>query len=84
MVNRVLGTRDELLAAARETLGEIAGKAPAAVGIAKQAITKATGRPTALGLEDEADAFREAFTTADMREGTSAFLEKREPVFTGK
>ena len=84
LVNRVLGTREELLAAARETLGEIAQKAPAAVGIAKHAISRATGRPTAQGLEDEADAFREAFTTADMREGTSAFLEKRAAVFTGR
>ena len=84
LANRVLPSRDELLAAARETLQEIAGKAPAAVGLAKQSIAGATGRPTNQGLEAEAEAFREAFTTDDMREGTAAFLEKRKAAFTGK
>ncbi|WP_433875012.1 enoyl-CoA hydratase/isomerase family protein [Sinomonas atrocyanea] len=84
LANRVLPSRDELLAAARDTLQEIAGKAPAAVGLAKQSIAGATGRPTNQGLEAEAEAFREAFTTDDMREGTTAFLEKRKAAFTGK
>ncbi|GAB4098380.1 enoyl-CoA hydratase/isomerase family protein [Sinomonas halotolerans] len=84
LANRVLPTRDDALAAARTTLGEVAAKAPVAVGLAKQAITGATGRSTAEGLEGEADAFREAFTTEDMREGTGAFLEKRSPSFAGK
>ncbi|WP_235779711.1 enoyl-CoA hydratase/isomerase family protein [Sinomonas notoginsengisoli] len=84
LVNRVLPTREALFDAARATLGEIAGKAPAAVGLAKQSITGATGRSTAKGLEVEAEAFREAFTTEDMREGTTAFLEKRKAVFAGK
>ena len=33
------------------------------------------------GLRVELDAFRETFTTEDMREGTSAFLAKRTPMF---
>ena len=84
LANRVLPSREELLAAAGDTLREIAGKAPAAVGLAKQSIAGATGRPTNQGLETEAEAFREAFTTDDMREGTTAFLEKRKAAFTGK
>ncbi|ASN53154.1 enoyl-CoA hydratase/isomerase family protein [Sinomonas sp. R1AF57] len=84
LANRVLPSREELLGAARDTLQEIAGKAPAAVGLAKQSIAGATGRPTIQGLETEAEAFREAFTTDDMREGTTAFLEKRKAAFTGK
>lgn len=84
LANRVLATRDELFAAARATIGEIAAKAPLAVGLAKQSIAGATGRSTAKGLEVEAEAFREAFTTEDMREGTTAFLEKRKASFTGK
>jgi enoyl-CoA hydratase len=84
LANRVLASRDELLAAARETLGEISAKAPLAVGLAKQSIAGAVGRRTSKGLEVEAEAFREAFTTEDMREGTGAFLEKRKAVFAGK
>jgi enoyl-CoA hydratase len=36
------------------------------------------------GFENEIARFGECFGTADMKEGTSAFLEKRKAVFTGK
>jgi enoyl-CoA hydratase len=36
------------------------------------------------GLEFETQAFALAFATEDMREGTTAFLEKRKAVFKGK
>lgn len=36
------------------------------------------------GLEYEAAQFGLVFSTEDMREGTSAFMEKRKPVFAGK
>ncbi|HET9033425.1 MAG TPA: enoyl-CoA hydratase-related protein [Dokdonella sp.] len=36
------------------------------------------------GLDYESKAFALSCTSADMREGTSAFLERRKPVFTGK
>ena len=84
LVNRVLSTREELFEAARATLGEVIGKAPLAVGLSKRSIAGAVGRRTPKGLEVEADAFREAFTTEDMREGTAAFLEKRKAAFSGK
>ena len=35
------------------------------------------------GLEKEVEEFGVCFGTADFKEGTSAFLEKRKPVFTG-
>jgi enoyl-CoA hydratase len=84
LVNRVLPTREELLAAAAETIGEIATKSPTAVALAKRAINDAAGRPTAEGLDVEARAFRLAFGTEDMREGTDAFISKRQPVFPGR
>jgi len=36
------------------------------------------------GLEYETQTFALCFSTADMREGTSAFLERRKPAFSGR
>lgn len=84
LVNRVLPTREELLAAAAETIREIATKAPTAVALSKRAINQATGRPTPEGLDIEARTFHAAFGTEDMKEGTTAFVEKRAAAFPGR
>jgi enoyl-CoA hydratase len=52
-----------------------------AVALAKSALNESRGRTVDDGLELELSAFRSAFTSPDMREGTGAFLGKREPVF---
>ena len=36
------------------------------------------------GLDYETHVFALAFSTDDMKEGTSAFLERRKPSFTGR
>ncbi len=83
LVNEVFDSRPEMLAAAARTLREIAANSPAAVALCKSAINSARGTTVEAGLELEAVAFRQAFTTPDMREGTAAFLAKRTPVFGG-
>ena len=83
LVNTVFESKDEMLAAAAATLGEIATKSPAAVAVAKSVINATHGLSTEAALDAEAAAFRGAFSTNDMREGTTAFLEKRPPEFTG-
>ncbi len=81
LVNRLFADRDGLLAGARQTLASIARNSPSAVALCKATINAARGQDVRAGLEAELGAFRRAFTTPDMREGTAAFLAKRTPAF---
>jgi enoyl-CoA hydratase len=74
---------EELLAKATAVLDLINSKAPIAVGACIQA-ANAVYDETINGYAKEIDAFGECFDTADMKEGTTAFLEKRKANFTGK
>ena len=81
LVNRVA---DAALAAAVELARTAARNGPVAVGLAKEAISRGLDVTLGQGLEIEADLFGLAATSQDMREGTSAFLEKRTPDFKGR
>ncbi len=50
---------------------------------AKRAIRSALGPPLEDGLREEREAFIRLFGTPDQKEGMRAFLEKREPRFSG-
>lgn len=71
-----------------ETVNTLADQLAAAAPLAAAGILAAVlqGGETALdqGLEFETQGFALAFSTEDMREGTSAFLEKRKPQFSGR
>lgn len=84
LVVRRFPDRASLLAGARETLDLVAQNAGPAVGIAKRVLVDGSGTPTATASELEVEGFRDAFRTDDMREGVAAFLEKREPDFSGR
>ncbi len=75
---------EELMDAVRETTDAILEKGPLAVRLAKLAIQTGfeTDQKTGLVIEKLAQAV--LFTTEDKEEGTSAFLEKREPDFKGR
>lgn len=75
---------DELLPACRKLAEQIAGKAPKAVELTLEAVNHGLEMPLEEGLGLEARLFALTFTTEDMQEGTHAFIEKREPEFTGK
>lgn len=74
----------ELLAGARAMAKTIAGKGPLAVGAAKRAVNRGYDLALEVGLEFESMLFGSMFKTEDMREGTSAFLDKRDPLFSGR
>ena len=72
-----------LLARAEDLAREIAQLAPLAIRACLEAVTQGNQLPLAEGLAVEAKLFASLFDTDDVREGTSAFLEKRSPVFKG-
>lgn len=61
----------------------IAGQAPLAVRLAKEALLKAQDTDLASGLRFERHAFTLLAGTQDRAEGIAAFQEKRQPRFTG-
>jgi enoyl-CoA hydratase/3-hydroxyacyl-CoA dehydrogenase len=79
LVNRVVPDH-ELLDTALAWARKLAEQAPHAVRAIKR-----VGADAALddGLQAEARAFAEVFATDDAREGVTAFLEKRRPVWRG-
>ncbi|MEO7445836.1 MAG: enoyl-CoA hydratase-related protein [Ferruginibacter sp.] len=82
LVNYVT-TAEELVPKTTEILKTILLKAPLAVeAIIELVNASAYGKDN--GLENEIDAFGNLFTSADVKEGTMAFMEKRKPVFKGK
>ncbi len=81
LVNEVFDSREEMFAAARLVLADIAANSPAAVAACKAVINSVDGMSVEAGLRVELGAFRHAFTTSDMHEGTAAFLAKRTPAF---
>ena len=82
LVNYVV-PQEELLIKAIAVLTTINSKAPVAVAKCIEA-ANAVFDETKNGYAIEVTAFGECFGTADMKEGTSAFLEKRKADFTGK
>jgi enoyl-CoA hydratase len=84
LVARRFPDRETLLEAARATIAEVAENAWTAVALAKRVLVTAAGTPTERASELEVAGFEDAFRTADMREGVAAFLEKREPRFSGR
>ena len=83
LVNRVVPAAD-LLATAKGLAAELAAKAPRSVEYILEAVNRGLDLPLEAGLDLEAALFGVVSSTADMREGTSAFLEKRQAAFTGR
>ena len=83
LVNQVVPGA-ELLAAAEKTLRGILAMGPLAVRLALEAVDQGLEMTLEEGLLLEANHFGLLAATEDMREGLTAFLEKRPPRFRGK
>jgi enoyl-CoA hydratase len=83
LVNRVVPAAD-LPEAARGLARSLAAQAPIALRYILDAVHKGFEMPFAEGCIHEATLFGLVATTADMREGTRAFLDKRRPSFKGQ
>ena len=70
------------------TVGKLAGRlakgAPLAMKGILEAVHGGVDLPLSDGLELECNAFADVCRSEDMREGTTAFLEKRKAEFTGR
>ncbi len=84
LVNRVAPSAAECVGVAETLLAPILARGPVAVRSALEAVRRGLDTTLAGGQRVEADLFAVLCTTQDMREGLTAFLEKREARFTGK
>ena len=82
LVNKVVAD-DDLAETARDWADKLAGKAPLALARTKQLMRRAPALSYADAITAEAALQRRCFDSADSREGITAFLEKREPRFSG-
>jgi enoyl-CoA hydratase len=82
LVNRVVPA-GQALAAAREMAAAILANGPIACTFVLDAIHRGLEMPLEEGLFLEATLFGLCAATSDMKEGMTAFLEKRKPSFSG-
>lgn len=76
--------KESLLNETFEIAQIISNKAPIAVKLAKEAVNAAFETSLKEGLEFERRNFYLTFASKDQKEGMSAFLEKRNPVYKGE
>ena len=76
--------REELLDAALAITRTIAARSPVSIGVLRELARTTRDLPLEEGLRREADGFRRCLASEDGAEGVAAFIEKREPQFTGR
>ena len=82
LINHVVENKEEGMAKASEILGKIFAKAPVAISMVVDCVNAVYNKEED-GYQTEAKAFAACVKTEDFKEGTSAFLEKRQANFKG-
>jgi enoyl-CoA hydratase len=82
-IGLVNGVHDPVRDKARETAALLASKSNLAIRIMKELANRALGGDHGANLRAEGEMFGELFSSEDAKEGLTAFVEKREPVFKG-
>ena len=82
LVNKVVPA-EQLMAEVMQTAREIASKGRVSLRAAKQAINHGLNTDLATGIHIEVEGFGMCYGSADAKEGTAAFLEKRKADFKG-
>lgn len=83
LVNKVVPA-DEVIDAALELAGKIAANGPLGVAATKELVRMAANKPADEVWKVHAERQATVFASDDAREGSMAFIEKREPVWQGK
>jgi enoyl-CoA hydratase len=82
-VNEVVAP-DRLMPRALEFAERLKRNGPIAVAAVKEAVLRTSGVPIEAAFEIESEISARVIRSEDAREGPRAFMEKREPVYTGK
>ena len=82
MVDEVVPV-DQLMARAEAIATQLANGPTKAFGEIRRLLTSVEDQSLETQLELEAQALARSAATADAREGLTAFVEKRQPMFTG-
>jgi enoyl-CoA hydratase len=83
LVERV-APREEFRETALGIARSIAARSPVAIAVLRELARTTRDLPLEEGLRREADGFRRCLESEDGAEGVAAFIEKREPQFTGR
>ena len=83
LVNEVVEP-ERVLPHAEEIAARLAKNGPLALRKIKEAVLRTSGEPLARAYEIENECSAVVMASKDAREGPRAFMEKREPVFTGE
>ena len=83
LVERVV-RREQLLDAALEIARTLAERSPHALAVVKAVAADTRDVPLEEGLRREGEAFARCLASEDGQEGVAAFIEKREPRWTGR
>jgi len=83
LVNRIVDS-SEVVEEARKMAELISTKSPLGVSFSKKAVNEGVNLDLERAISLEAELFGSLFSTKDQAEGMTAFLEKRQAVFSGK